>query len=526
VTVLYRSIWQAPEDDAIQVATEEFVSWLASKNITVDVPDEGDAAGSGVEIEARHGDNDSGTIARWVLREDRDGDRWLTTFTVICPEGEDESWFWVDVDNVSAEYLEAVTVPAPRLVRHLLDRMPGSHRGPQVLYSGALHLRADQLSEFYTELKDSDRELPVVVFGYDPKIGIDRSMERARTAAEILAGHCRVYSLGDLGEENFRNHVGDDLAVWRGAARVYLPGVNPDNPNPQRHKYFLPRTFAHSKRKPGMLVADYMARLISRQPPPKAFFGLRSLIDTRDFAAYEELFSEYEAIRREADGLKEELFDATAELDDVADRLQTARREQQRVWNAARSSGVDGELMEALTLTVEIEDSRFAEPGSCQEAIDLAGQHLGSLVVHTEAGQDLESIDQALESRSWTRSIWQGLVALNEYAVAAAEFNGNFWLWCSDSGHAWAWPATDKKLAMGESQDVKTNARYREQRVFPVDESVRPGGRILMLAHLKIAQGGGNHIPRVYFYDDTKGTTGKVHVGFIGPHNLVKNRSG
>ncbi len=526
MSVLYRSIWQAPEDDAIQVATEEFVSWLASKNITVDVPDEGDAEGPGVEIEARHGGNDSGAIARWVLREDRDGDRWVTTFTVICPEGEDESWFWVDVDNVSAEYLETVTVPAPRLVRHLLDRMPGSHRGPQVLHSGALHLRADQLSEFYTELKDADRELPVVVFAYDPKIGIDRSMERARTAAEILAGLCRVYSLGDLGEENFRNHVGEDLAVWRGAARVYLPGVNPDNPNPQRHKYFLPRTFDHSERKPGMLVADYMARLMSRQPPPKAFFGLRSLIDTRDFAAYEELFSEYEAVRREADDFKEELFDATAELDDVAHRLHAARREQQRVWNAALEAGVDGELMEALNEAVEIGDARFSEPGSCQEAIDLASQHLGSLVVHSDAGQDLESIDQALESTHWVRQIWLGLVALNEYATVAAEFKGGFWEWCAGSGSIWVWPATDKKLAMVESQDVKTNDRYRRQRVFPVDRSVRPGSQILMLAHLKIAEGGGNHIPRVYFFDDTKGATGKMHIGFIGPHYLVENRSG
>jgi hypothetical protein len=62
--------------------------------------------------------------------------------------------------------------------------------------------------------------------------------------------------------------------------------------------------------------------------------------------------------------------------------------------------------------------------------------------------------------------------------------------------------------------------------VFPVGKLVQPGGQILMLAHLKIAQGGENHIPRVYFYDDTKGATGKVHVGFIGPHFLVENRSG
>jgi hypothetical protein len=44
-----------------------------------------------------------------------------------------------------------------------------------------------------------------------------------------------------------------------------------------------------------------------------------------------------------------------------------------------------------------------------------------------------------------------------------------------------------------------------------------------MLAHIKSIQGGGMQIPRIYFHDDTKGKTGKVHIGFIGPHDLVPN---
>lgn len=44
-----------------------------------------------------------------------------------------------------------------------------------------------------------------------------------------------------------------------------------------------------------------------------------------------------------------------------------------------------------------------------------------------------------------------------------------------------------------------------------------------MLSHLKIAEGGGDLAPRIYFYDDTGGPTGKVHVGFVGPHYLMPN---
>ncbi len=46
-----------------------------------------------------------------------------------------------------------------------------------------------------------------------------------------------------------------------------------------------------------------------------------------------------------------------------------------------------------------------------------------------------------------------------------------------------------------------------------------------MEAHCKIAEGGGRLSPRVYFHDDTKGATGLVHVGFIGPHRYVRNAS-
>jgi len=44
-----------------------------------------------------------------------------------------------------------------------------------------------------------------------------------------------------------------------------------------------------------------------------------------------------------------------------------------------------------------------------------------------------------------------------------------------------------------------------------------------MVAHLKVAEGGGAQIPRIYFLDDTKGVTGKVHTGFFGPQRFVPN---
>ncbi|MDN5896335.1 MAG: hypothetical protein L0H93_20235, partial [Nocardioides sp.] len=101
---------------------------------------------------------------------------------------------------------------------------------------------------------------------------------------------------------------------------------------------------------------------------------------------------------------------------------------------------------------------------------------------------------------------------------------GGFWQWC-ESGRPGTWPATVKKLSMTESDSVVNSSRHYDARLFPVDETLDSNGRVHMVAHLKIAEGGGNLAPRVYFLDDTGGATGKIHVGFVGPHYLVPNKS-
>jgi hypothetical protein len=77
---------------------------------------------------------------------------------------------------------------------------------------------------------------------------------------------------------------------------------------------------------------------------------------------------------------------------------------------------------------------------------------------------------------------------------------------------------------MTESETVQKNSKLRDTRIFKVASEINPNGQILMLAHLKIAEGGGHLAPRVYFHDDTGGATGKAHVGFVGPHYLVPNK--
>ena len=99
-------------------------------------------------------------------------------------------------------------------------------------------------------------------------------------------------------------------------------------------------------------------------------------------------------------------------------------------------------------------------------------------------------------------------------------FEGNFLQWCDQKG---GYLAT--KIAMTDSEPTLKNTQLRSTRVFEVSTDLDPSGLKLMVAHAKIQARGSGHIPRVFFYDDTRGETEKIHIGFIGPHYLVPTSS-
>jgi hypothetical protein len=74
---------------------------------------------------------------------------------------------------------------------------------------------------------------------------------------------------------------------------------------------------------------------------------------------------------------------------------------------------------------------------------------------------------------------------------------------------------------MSESESVRNSKSLWSSRLLPVDRAVDPLGRVHMEAHIKIAEGGGPLAPRIYFMHSM--VTGKVHVGFVGPHKHMPN---
>lgn len=164
-------------------------------------------------------------------------------------------------------------------------------------------------------------------------------------------------------------------------------------------------------------------------------------------------------------------------------------------------------------------------PDVVERFADLRGaarRWLHHVVIPKSAEREIESLDQAEKSSIWAQKAWDGLRALNEYAQRPGDFKGGFWQWCESSHPIYRWPPTSDALAMSEGDYVMSY--LKDTRTFPISGDVAADKKIVMQPHLKIQKGGGENIPRIYFHDDTRGNTGKVHIGFIGPHRLVPNK--
>lgn len=246
------------------------------------------------------------------------------------------------------------------------------------------------------------------------------------------------------------------------------------------------------------------------------------------------------ALEAEAQRLTDERDEAVEERERMANELKTLQGRLDKAQAKAQSAEADrliaeqnleaqsNELIAQFSGKAKAESDGSSElPGTVETfaaLVQTAREHLGQIELPASAERELDALDAALEAEFWAQDAWLGLRALDEYARNASDFTGGFWEWCNHGDAQHRWPASQKKLAMKESDTVMHSRDLSRTREFEVSTELQSSGRLVMHAHLKVAEGGGQNIPRIYFYDDAKGGTGKVHIGFIGPHRLVPNK--
>lgn len=160
-------------------------------------------------------------------------------------------------------------------------------------------------------------------------------------------------------------------------------------------------------------------------------------------------------------------------------------------------------------------EQEFIPVVRCEQAVARA-REMDFLWVG-EVASTVRQLDLADKSTLWAKKALRAFTALNDYAESKAKgtFNGNFLTFCSDPVLGPGLP--DTWVALTESESTGQRPLTRGFRTFDVPPTVATVGAVYMEAHLKLSSGDGL-APRVHFFDDTGGQSGKILVGYFGPH--------
>ncbi len=517
----YRSLWCDSIEQPLRFAQTHWSNWVKSRGFqfAVEVPEE--------IVQSRHGrtgrlihrntESDGQTIYEWELQEEQSLTKSVTlTRLIMVVADEEPTHFAVEVERQGARQSHIQEFKAPSIVKAFLES------GNQILVDGHPFTAVPaklQNGDLLHLLKSDTREFPLLIFSDDPwtkSIDIPESENIAsdRFSGVVQVVHASAEQTKAIRESNVSDDpflAGDVLLAlpqrsnWRREAtiRILSRSQIENRFTPSDHFLSMIASAATSRRLSDKILSGLkLLRSQSHEGSPELLKLAEELITDQEISISD--------LRDRVALLEQDLFDAQVELESEVSEF-NFRREQ----FALLISNQRGESSDEL--------SHIPEFRTSVQAIHKARELLTGVVIPTGVERDLNDVDSHPLRKVWANSMWQGLRALHEYAYSS--FDGDFRQWCLDGASAYAWSSSPKKLAMRESESTESNQKLRDQRLFPVIAELDITGKKLMVAHLKIASTGSVLIPRVYFFDDTRGPTRKVHVGFIGPHKSIDNTS-
>lgn len=528
MTLIYRSLWsdEVPSGGGVEGYVEQagrrFAAWARREGQDRRPPSE--VALEADDTPAPDGRTSLGDREVTLFRLDEgngfegvtvdhadDGNVWTTRVRLRAQERRvhvvvDNS---VEGDDPTAK----IAVGRPVVVDLLLDLAAAPRLGSGVVQADVLPVSAEAVPALVEHLRDPARQLPVVVFTDRADTGRPTVRDLAAQVARRSAGVAVVATLDGAAVTAFREQL-NDLAVWGGAVRTYMPAPMAGPRDAWRHRFVTVDRFRERPAAAVDRLVAATAALSTRRAVPEVM----SVFDTVAGDAEER----NAVLRVEKQILEEQVLAAAIDAGDIAEQLTRSMSHLDRL----RSSLTDHGMADLFWGTKSTQDLDLPDDVETVTMAFLVAQESLSLwlALPDEALQQVERLDTAPSSRAWGNNVYRGLRALAAYAEQrAAGEPGDFWRWCESSRHPLVWPATTKKLAMSESETVTSNPKFMRARMLPVDVAVDLSGKTTMVCHLKIAEGGGDLAPRVYFLDDTGGPTAKVHVGLVGPHYLVPN---
>lgn len=519
MTHVYRAVWTDNSMSLIDELPREFSNWLMSRGTPLDLKEDGVVVNGIRTAIWTTVENELGTATQMHLVEKYQGN-WTTSVTAISTP--DENVLWVDVfTDLSEDEIEVVY--APRLTRNLLLGGGEPEMGRDSIEVQPREVD-DEISrdELLDGLQDQDRVLPYLVLRIGTGTERRLSIQRATRASETLAGLAQVFAVDEKSIKYLNSVLPENLRIEDVGSRLFMPGALADLEDEDLSFFVSSLDLDDNQKTLGRLALNHIWRTAQWPDVYEEWDGLKEECDEKRLALFShfhenggednkgvviravdanELLGEIEQLNAKIQTLEEDLLVALVAADD----------------EAARAEKLLDQLVGRM-MSGEEPDYFKVKKQTVSETISNARRVLVNVEIPKSAEQSIQVLDDSESVKVWAGDISQLFIAMSSYAASSAKgaFAGNFIQWCQQTGE---YPAN--KIAMKDSGTTKKDPKLRDTRVFAVSKSLDSSGLLRMEAHAKIRPKGDGRIPRVYFFDDTKGATKKMHIGFIGPHFLV-----
>ncbi len=524
--LVYRVIWQDNQPDLVPSIRETFEHWSGDSNFEF------------TQV------NEKGLLVNELRKTGNEGSR----ISVRVVNDHQYQYVWLDAESETHESELKSLETIKDLSRLLIGNSEQSGGNPR-RGSSEFHLRLPpqnhkNIDRFVTEIQSAHRPVAIICVAHDPLRNKGETITMAHSLALEFAGVIEMLYLGPGQLAKFQNLVGRNLSLEPGEIRIYPPSeiefrtvlAAPSIPAADVRK--LP--YETIQRRVLRTIQPYMLALSLPENCEAGLRLLRGFNNPDDEARTERKNTDFDNLQEEMQQLRRNLRDVSADLEHAIEEIESLqdqirfkdiqRREAEEWWiertDALEASQAEAEQKQLdvtkrainWALNEDVKNFRDEETesiGSIAEALEMGRDLLDRVEIAKNVSIRLEDMDNNQRSKTWGRDIWQAFLAFEAYA--RTPYSGNFYQWCS-SGSDFSWHA--QGTSMKESDNVRKDERLYNQRVLPVAHEVNASGKIFMEAHLKFR---GAMAPRLYFYDDTKGETGKIHVGGIDPHSRWEN---
>lgn len=520
LTHVYRALWIDNSLNVADVLFENVHEWLRGRGSPMDVRKNEVVVKDFRTATWSQFENSLGRAEQFNLIEEHQGN-WITSITAIwTPEN---NVLWADV-RTELPMSQVGIVKAPSIVRALL--LSGGE--PQI-GRDSIEVQPrevddqNSLDELLTGLADEERVIPYMVY----RVGVDSerklSIQRATRASETLAGLAQVFVVDETSVRYLNGVLPEALRLDEVGARLFMPNAMVNAFDVKLTYFVSSLDLGDDQKQLGRMMLSRIG-MTSQWPEIPVTWGLlKRECDNVRTGLLEEAKSKGASIHtgsipRPVDPAAtsaEEIERLRAEIDYLQDEvLNVAIVAEDQSHTAQRLLDL---LVTRLTDTGDVEQGRFQRQ-SISDTISATRHHSRYIEIPKTAEQSIEVLEASASSVVWAADLSRLFASMERYghAVAKGKFNGNYLSWCQFAGDY-----SDQKIAMNESESTLADPQLRVTRVFAISREVESNGMKLMAAHAKIQPKGGSQIPRVFFHDDTKGTTGKIHIGFVGPHFLV-----